>query len=255
MSCPTTAAPGRRRAAAARSVSSCSHPARQRGQHHLRVGGRDEHVDVDVDRAPRPLGAPRQRERATERVRQPGAVERERAPRRSCRPARVRSPTGPSSQPRSAELVNFLRCMCARCSREPGKATSGRDGPGTSRPARAPRSAPDRAPHVRRDRFRSAAGASTSKANPAARSTRSSVSTFGVVRPDSYADSVECDVCARSPSSRSVSPPSIVPSGSGHSAPSTTSWYRIRYHRPTSAVQRQKSSAQVGMMRRWPVSM
>ncbi len=37
---------------------------------------RDEHVDVDVDRAPRPLRAPRQRERATERVRQPGAVER-----------------------------------------------------------------------------------------------------------------------------------------------------------------------------------
>ena len=52
------------------------HRCRQRGQHHLGVGGRDEHVDVDVDRAPRPLRAPGESERATEGVRQPGTVER-----------------------------------------------------------------------------------------------------------------------------------------------------------------------------------
>ena len=48
----------------------------ERGQH---LGGArpvDEHVEVDVDGATAPLGAPRERERASERVRDFGVVER-----------------------------------------------------------------------------------------------------------------------------------------------------------------------------------
>ena len=67
------------------------------------------------------------------------------------------------------------------------------------RQRRARRPAPALARHARLDRRADPRlRRSTSAAKPAARSTRSSVSTLGVVRPDSYADSVECDVCARS---------------------------------------------------------
>ena len=151
---------------------------------------RDEHVDVDVDRAPGPLGAPRQGERAAEGVRRAGVRRARRGWRRSCRRA-----SRPSTRARP-QAARPNRGRRGRVAWRAGNISASANTSTNSWP-RATRSSRPRAdPRLQRQVC----------GKPAARSTRSSVSTLGVVRPDSYADSVECDVWARSASSRSVKP-------------------------------------------------
>jgi len=63
---------------------------------------------------------------------------------------------------------------------------------------------------------------------------RSSVATFGDFRPASYADKVECDVSASSPSSRKVSPASARAERNIIDA-SMGVWYLNGYQRPVGA--------------------
>ena len=91
----------------------------------------DEHVDVDVDGAPRPLRAPRERERAAERVRDVGVVER--------------GVDGDDLVDQRRHVSRSVRSGTSAACRE-GDRASARGAPGTARRARAPRPARDRVP-------------------------------------------------------------------------------------------------------------
>ena len=178
-----------------------AHAARQRGEHLGGTGCIDEDVHVDVDRAAGTFGAPRQRERAPERMRQPGMIER------GVEGGDLADDARRAVRHTAPNRGNFNRgvCRAGNCSARCRTSTS--------------------------SRLRSASSAivgvsAAVTVKPAARTIRSHVSTVGVTRPDSYAARVECDVprAVRAPASSTPTGDAL---GAGSPPLPSREWYQI----------------------------
>ena len=149
------------------------------------ISNADEHVEINIDSPTSALGAPRQRQRTAECVSQTGRVQ---PPVNLDDPARQARHGCPSWRPK----IGHSSFREWRAGNSPASSSTWAS------------SSPFVMPGTGWGRGRSR----TSRSKFAARTIRSSVVTEGTFLPDSYAESVECDVPARAAAWRRDTPDS-----------------------------------------------